>query len=196
MNLMDEKTLVARAKTGDYEAFTALINAHKDKIYALARKLTGNKQDAEDIVQETLLKAVDNIDQFREEAAFGTWLYTIALNQSRAHYSRGKQADLQPLEDYLPAHEHGQTHSRLFDWADPHRIMEQDELNRLIDDAIAGLPQIYREAFVLRYIDDLPVKEVAALLNESEAAAKSRILRARLALRDTLSSKFQERLHG
>lgn len=195
---MNEKELIKRAKSGDFKAFTALIDAHKAKIYALANKLAGNSEDAEDIVQETLLKAIDNIDQFRGEASFGTWLYSIALNQARAHYAKSKQAELKPVEEYLPAseeHNHGRGHDdfKLFDWDDPHKLMESAELKQVIDRAIADLPYKYREAFTLRYIEELSVKEVAKIIKESEAATKSRILRARLALRDALSHIFEER---
>lgn len=191
---MDERELVARAKGGDFAAFQELIQAHQARIYGLARKLAGNKEDAEDIVQETFLKAVDKIDQFRGDSAFGTWLYSIALNAARALYARGRQAELKPIEEYLPGgHGNDHRHPQLFDWGDPHRELEQDELRRIIDEAVAALPYKYREAFLLRYIEELPVKEVARLINESEAATKSRILRARLALRDRLAAVFGER---
>jgi RNA polymerase sigma-70 factor (ECF subfamily) len=195
---MDEKELIQRAQSGDFEAFNALIEANKAKIYALAHKLAGSREDAEDIVQETFLKAIDNIDRFRGESSFGTWLYTIALNQARAQYAKAKQFDLKPVEDYLPAaheHNHGQGHDqfKLFDWDDPHRILETSQLREIIDKEIAKLPYKYREAFVLRYVEELPVKEVARITRESEAATKSRILRARLALRDALSHIFEER---
>ena len=194
---MNEKELVQRAQAGDFKAFAELIGAHKSKIYGLARKLSGNDQDAEDIVQDTFLKAIDKIDQFRQEASFGTWLYTIALNESRAHFAKRKQSDLKPIEEYLPAGHAGdhQTadHHRLFDWQDPGRVMEKEELRRTIDRYIAELPYKYREAFVLRYVEEMSVKEVAKAINESEAATKSRILRARLALRDQLAEFFEER---
>ena len=194
---MDERKLVKQAQAGDFEAFSKLIEAHKGKIYALARKLTGNEQDSEDIVQDTFLKAIDKIDQFRGEASFGTWLYTIALNEARGHYSRRKQVDLKPVEDYLPSSSaggHNHDDSRLlFDWKDPHRILESEELKEMIDAAIEELPYKYREAFLLRYIEDLPVKEVARLIGESDAATKSRILRARLALRERLAEMFEVR---
>ncbi|MCP4685681.1 MAG: sigma-70 family RNA polymerase sigma factor [bacterium] len=194
---MNEKDLVLRAQVGDFDAFAELIGAHKDKIYGLARKLSGNDQDAEDIVQDTLLKAIDKIDQFRLEASFGTWLYTIALNESRALFAKRKQTDLKPIEEYLPgghsgSHETGD-HHRLFDWRDPGSVLESEELRKKIDLHIAGLPYKYREAFVLRYVEELSVKEVARTINESEAATKSRILRARLALREQLSEFFEDR---
>ena len=192
---MDEKQLVARAKSGDFSAFTELINAHTGKLFSLARRLAGNEQDAEDIVQDTLLKAVDKIDSFRGDSAFGTWLYAIGLNQARGHLDRQKQRELRSIEEYLPSNDDhsdaGAAGSKLFNWEDPHSKMEADELSRAIDRGLEGLPYKYREAFVLRYIEDLSVKEVAAMIGESEAATKSRILRARLALREHLAEFFE-----
>ncbi len=190
---MDEKTLVKKAQSGDFDAFAKLIDKHKARIYGLALKMTGNEQDAEDIVSDTLIKAIDNIEQFRGEAAFGSWLYSIALNEARRHLGHEKRRDLKPIEEYLPhgGGEHSHDEADLFDWKDPHRLLEQDELREIIDNAIAELPVIYREAFLLRYYEELPVKEVAEILSESEAATKSRILRARVALRDMLSKTFE-----
>ena len=193
---MNEAQLVAKAKAGDFEAFNELINTHKQKIYALAIKLAGNNQDAEDIVQDTLLKAIDKIDQFREEASFGTWLYSIALNEGRAHIAKQKHTELKPIESYLPGggdvdmHESGSL--KLFDWKDPHKILENDELKTVIDQAIEELPYKYRAPFLLRYHEELSIKEVAEIIGETVAATKSRVLRARLALRDYLSNKFEE----
>lgn len=194
---MEEKELIARAQAGDFEAFSQLVNTSKGKIYALALKMTGNHQDAEDIVQETFLKAVDNIEQFRGEAAFGTWLYSIALNQARAHLAKQKQTDLKPIEQYLPTRSADELHRdgahRLFDWKDPHKILEDEQLKSIIDSAIAQLPLIYREAFLLRYIEELSIKDIARLTNESVASTKSRVLRARLALRDYISKALEDK---
>lgn len=193
---MDEKELVIAAQSGDFEAFSTLIGRHKDRIYGLARKLTGNSDDADDIVQETFLKAIDNIDKFRLEASFGTWLYSIALNEARSHFAKRKQTELRPLEDYLPsAHSSSDAaadNPRLFDWRDPHQALEDAELQRITDEAIRSLPYIYREAFLLRYIEEMSIKEIAEHTGESEAATKSRILRARLAIRDFLSKRFED----
>jgi len=191
---MDEKRLVKKAQSGDFDAFGQLIEKHKAKIYGLALKMTGNDQDAEDIVSDTLMKAIDNIDQFRGDAAFGSWLYSIALNEARKHLGHEKRKDLKPIEEYLPnkGGDHNHDTADLFDWKDPHELLEQEELRGIIDEAIAELPIIYREAFLLRYFEEMSVKEVAEVLNESEAATKSRILRARVALRDKLSKVFEE----
>jgi len=99
---MDEKELVKRAQSGDFDAFNRLIAEQKDKIYRLALKLIGNREDAEDIMQETFLKAIDNIDKFRLESSFGTWLYTIALNSVRAHMGSRKRMSLKPIETIPP----------------------------------------------------------------------------------------------
>ncbi|MFH2048524.1 MAG: RNA polymerase sigma factor [bacterium] len=191
---MDERQLVAKAQSGDFDAFLLLVNDHKGKVYNLALKMTGSVQDAEDIVQDTLVKAIDKIDQFRGESAFGTWLYSIALNQTRALLATNKRTDLMPVEEYLPSnnlHDNQENSLRLFDWKDPHKLLEQNELRAIIDEAIETLPLKYKEAFILRYYEELSIKEVADLLGESVASAKSRVLRARLALRDHLSKVFE-----
>ena len=188
--------MIARAQAGDFDAFTTLVNANKNKIYALALKMTANAQDAEDIVQETFIKAIDNIEQFRGESSFGTWLYAIALNQARAHLTKQKQTDLKPIEEYLPTRSADDLHSldshNLFDWKDPHRLLEDEQLRAIIDAAIADLPVKYREAFLLRYIEELSIKEIAKIINESVASTKSRVLRARLALRDQISKALED----
>ncbi len=194
---MNERELVTKAQAGDFQAFATLVNASKSRIYALALKMTANEQDAEDIVQETFLKAIDNIEQFRGESSFGTWLYSIALNQARAHLAKQKQTDLKPIEDYLPTKSADDLHRpdthRLFDWKDPHQQLEDQELKEIIDAAIADLPVKYREAFLLRYYEELSIKEIAKLIKESVASTKSRVLRARLALRDVISKALEDR---
>jgi RNA polymerase sigma-70 factor (ECF subfamily) len=193
---MNEKELVKKAQSGDFEAFNTLIEAYKDKIYNLAFKLSGNRHDAEDILQETFLKAVDNIDKFRGESSFGTWLYAIAVNSVRAYYQDKKKADLKPIDDYLPQGHGGDGNQKeMFDWDDPHNLLETKELNFIIDEALAKMPHKYSMPFILRYYEDMPVKDVARALHLSVAAAKSRILRARLALRERLSDVFREKVN-
>jgi RNA polymerase sigma-70 factor, ECF subfamily len=189
---MSERELIARMQAGDFEAFSELVDAHKSKIYALVHRLVGNKENAEDIIQETFLKAIDNISQFRGESSFGTWIYAIALNLSRAYFAKQKQADLLPIESYIPtSDESHEGHSQLLDWQDPHRMLETKELREKINRALDGLPYKYREVFLLRYYNELSVKEIAELTGQSDASTKSRILRARLALRDYLSKAFE-----
>ncbi|UCD16777.1 MAG: sigma-70 family RNA polymerase sigma factor [Candidatus Zixiibacteriota bacterium] len=189
---MNENQLVKLAQAGDFDAFNLLIVGHKDKIYRLAMKLTGNREDAEDIVQETFLKAIDNIDKFRRESSFGTWLYAIALNNIKAQAGDRKKMTLKPIEEYLPGgHEAGA--AELFDWGDPHKLFEQKQLQKLIESSLAKLPHKYSVPFILRYIEEMSIDEVAAAIKLSVAATKSRIMRARLALREMLSEVFKER---
>lgn len=196
---MSERELLNKAKAGDYDAFCQLVGNNKNKLYALALKMTANEQDAQDIVQDTLLKAIDKIDQFRGDASFGTWLYSIALNQSRAHLSKQRETELKDVEAYLPgngANFEGENHDiagRLFDWEDPHKHLENAELRQIINEAISELPDKYREAFLLRYFEELSIKEIAKIIKETDASTKSRVLRAKLAVRDKLAKTFEDR---
>ena len=192
---MNEKELVQKAQSGDFDAFSQLIEKYKSKIYNLALKLSKNRQDAEDVLQDTFLKAVDNIDKFRGESAFGTWLYTIAVNIMRAQYAKDQKAELRPIEEYLPeAHGDESIHIELFDWGNPQELMEQKELKNAIDTALEEMPQKYSMPFILRYYEEMAVSEIAEVLKISVPAAKSRILRARLALREKLSEVFREKI--
>ena len=189
---MDEAELVKKAKAGDGEAFNELAKMYYDRIYRLGLKVSGNEEDASDIMQETFLKAVDRIESFRGESSFGTWLYSIAMNVMRTCFARRKKTRLRPIEDYLP--EHGESHgSSLLDWDDPHRMFEKGEIQGIIDDFLAGIPEENSTPFILRYIDEMPVREIAEVMGLSVPAVKSRILRARLALREHISSRMEEK---
>ncbi|MCK4549504.1 MAG: RNA polymerase sigma factor [Candidatus Krumholzibacteria bacterium] len=192
---MNEKELVLAAKSGDRAAFNELISGYTDRIYRLAWKLSGNEEDAADIFQETFLKAVDNIDSFRLESSFGTWLYTIAMNVMRACFAKRKRMQLGPIEDYLPDHENG-ANSKLFDWGDPHDLFENTQLREMIDSFLSRMSPENSTPFVLRYMEDMPVKDIARIMDLSVPAVKSRILRARLALREHLTEKFREKKDG
>ena len=193
---ISERELVAKAQAGDFAAFTRLIEAYRPRIFGLALKLAKNREDAEDIFQETFLKAIDNIKKFRAESTFGTWLYAIAVNVVRAKYSDENKQELLPIEDYLPS-SHGRGHPdtdlpELLDWNDPLSKLTDDEVRNMIDAAIHELPLKYRTPFLLRYTQDMSLQEVANTLHLGLAAAKSRILRARLALRDKLNDYLSE----
>jgi RNA polymerase sigma-70 factor (ECF subfamily) len=191
---MNERELVKRAKDGDFQAFNDLVKAHVDRIYRLALKVTKNREDSEDVVQNTFLKAIDKIDQFRGDSSFGTWIYAIALNEIRSHLSGESKMMLKPIDEYLPAG-HGDGTKELFDWDDPHKYMENKQLQQYIDDTLEKMPDKYSVPFILRYMEDMSVKEIAEILSLSVAATKSRILRARLALRQALSDHFEEVEH-
>jgi len=189
---MKEKALIKSAKAGNFEAFNDLVAGHTDRIYRLALKITGNTDDSEDIVQNTFLKAIDKIDQFREDASFGTWVYAIALNEIRRCLSHRNSFKVKSIDEYLP-NSHSDSTIELFDWGDPHKYMKQREIREIIDSSLENMSEKYSIPFILRYMEQLSIKEIAETLDLSEAAVKSRILRTRLALREKLSKIFRER---
>jgi len=185
---MDEKKLIAQAQAGDFTAFQSLVEPHQKRLFALAKRMTGNEQDAEDIVQDTLLKAIDKLETFRAESSFGTWLYSIALNAGRHHLVHQKRQNMTPIEDLLDGTTHHHDSHHLREWRDPHSVMEANEIRKYISGAVDEMPAEYSVPFILRYEDELSIKEIADLLKLSEAATKSRVLRARLFLREKLDS--------
>lgn len=151
----NEKELILAAKAGDRDAFNELISNYTDRIYRLAWKLSGNKEDAADIFQETFLKAVDNIDSFRLESSFGTWLYTIAMNVMRTCFAKRKRMQLGQIEEYMPDHANG-TDSKMLDWGDPHNLFENTQLREMIDSFLLEMPIENSTPFILRYLEEMP----------------------------------------
>ncbi len=185
---MDENQLVERAQSGDFAAFQELVLPHEKRLFSLAKRMTRNEQDAEDIVQDTLLKAIDKLETFRTESSFGTWLYSIALNAGRQYLVHRKRRATTPAEELLDNSSHHEDHHRLREWRDPHLVLEANEIRKFISEAVDELPAEYSVPFLLRYEEELSIKEIAGLLELSEAATKSRVLRARLFLREKLDS--------
>ena len=184
---MDERELIRLAQGGDYDAFSKLVQKYEKQLFAIAKRMTRNRQDAEDILQETFLKAIDKIDKFRGESSFGTWLYSIALNQGRAHLQKEKRSEIKSIDDLLPVRGHESNgNTALSDWKDPHTLMESAQIRDYIENAIDELRAEYSIPFILRYHEEMSIKEIADIMKLSEAAVKSRILRARLFLRDKL----------
>jgi RNA polymerase sigma-70 factor (ECF subfamily) len=184
-----EPELVARARGGDLAAFEALIAPHEQRLYALARHLVG-AEEAADALQSGVLSALESFPGFRGESAFGTWLTRVVTNAAlkllRTRRSR-PAVSLDALGDdaEIPRPEF------VADWReDPIRTVERRELRRVLDEAIAALPEIHRVVFVLRDVAGLSVAETAKELDISEANVKVRLLRARLALRERLTRKF------
>jgi RNA polymerase sigma-70 factor (ECF subfamily) len=184
----NEKELLERARRGDLAAFEKLLAPHERRLYALARHLVGSG-DAPDALQSGILSALESFRGFRGESAFGTWLTRIVTNAAlkllRTRRSR-PSVSLETLGD-------GETPRPEFvaDWReDPIRSVERHELRRILDEAIAALPEIHRVVFVLRDVAGLSVAETAQALEITEANVKVRLLRARLALREKLTRTF------
>lgn len=186
--------LVRRAKAGELTAFETLARRHEGRVYALARRITGNEQDAEDVTQHTFLSAIESLDGFREEARFATWLHRIAthaalkvLRKRRGLPTVSLDAATEPPEGYdtVPHPEY------IADWREsPEALVGRHETGRLIDEALSELDDRYRVIFLLRDVEGLSVKETADALGISEANVKVRLLRARLQLRERLTRAF------
>lgn len=182
-----ERRLIQRVGDGEHEAFYELIRPYERRVYAAALALLRNAADAEDCAQEAVLKAFQNIRQFRSEAKFSTWLIQIAINEARMR-RRKQRADLiEPIEK--DQGQEGTYAPREFaDWREiPSETLERKEVREKLAEALSSIGQIYREVFLLRDMEHLSIDETAKALGISTASVKTRLLRARLMLRDLLA---------
>jgi RNA polymerase sigma-70 factor, ECF subfamily len=188
---LTDMELVGQAKAGQLEAFDELVNRHERKIFRLTQHITGNREDAEDALQDSFLKAFSRLSQFQGDSQFYTWLVRIAVNESlmrlrkrKAHPTFSLDEPIQSDDDLMPR-ERGT-------WEDnPEQMYAQTELREILDRAVQTLPPIFRTVFVLRDIEQLSTEETAEALELSVPAVKSRLLRARLQLRDKLTKHFR-----
>jgi RNA polymerase sigma-70 factor (ECF subfamily) len=186
----DEGALVAAAKAGNAKAFEELVNRYEHKIFRLAQNITQNREDAEDVMQEAFLKSFSNLDRFQGNSRFYTWLVRIAVNEAlmKLRKRRPNQVSLdEPVEteeDSMPR--------EIEDWGpSPEQRYAQTQLQEILSGAIAELDPAFRIVFLLRDVEELSTEETAELLGLSVPAVKSRLLRARLRLRQRLSKSFK-----
>ena len=185
-----EETLAANAAAGDAFAFETLVMRYQHRVYRLACRLT-SETEAPDLLQETFLQAYRHLPSFRRESRFGTWLYRIATNQCLMHRRKQARQPSEPLESFLPHFDehgvHAGTPEELQTAARADELLERQALAETARDAINRLPDLYREAFVLRDLEDMSTAEVAAVLGLDPPAVRQRVHRARLMLRGYLS---------
>jgi RNA polymerase sigma-70 factor (ECF subfamily) len=175
--------LVARARDGDQAAFEELVRATYADAYTLAKRLTGNEEDARDVVQESYLRAYRGLKRFRGDAQFTTWLYRITANCANTHLGKRTRRRAEPLPDDLSGH------AALVDHdpdRDPSARADATLLRDQLEAALEGLPPKLRSVVVLRDVYDMPHEEIAANLGISESAAKVRLHRARRKLREQM----------
>ena len=185
---VDEKELITRSQSGDTASFTELVNRNEKKIYTLAYHLLNNREDAEDILQETFLRAYNNLARFRGDASFSTWLHRITTNLVISRF-RKKKLKTESLDEPIIIDHEKIKQREIADWSGiPDRILLKKELNETIDTAIAELPLEYRTVITLRDIEGLSNEEVGIVLGLSVAAVKSRVHRARLFVREKLDA--------
>lgn len=164
------------------------------RVYNLARRMLGNDADAEDVTQDVLLQVVRKLDTFRGEATFPTWLHRVTVNAALAHRRKRALRHEREASDPLEAAFQDGHHARqVAPWpVDPSAAAVSHETNQLIERAIADLPEIYRDVYVLADVEGLPNAEIGEMLDLSLPAVKSRLHRARILLREALAPYFQE----
>src|SRR6266403_3822561 len=195
----NEERLIQRIREGEHELFYELIRPYERRVYSAALAILRNEANAEDAAQEAVLKAFKNIRQFRGEARFSTWLIQITVNEARM-WRRKEHAHLvEPIVDHEDAE--GNYIPREFaDWREiPSETLERKEIRDKLAEALEALGHIYRDVFVLRDMQHLSIDETAKTLGISIASVKTRLLRARLMLRDLLApglgGTWSTRLH-
>jgi RNA polymerase sigma-70 factor (ECF subfamily) len=185
-----DESLAAGAAAGDAASFATLVGRYQDRVYRLACRLT-SETDAADILQETFLRAFRSVSSFRGEARFGTWLYRIATNVCLMHRRTAARRPTESLEPFLPrfdeAGRHAATPDALRVVCRAEELLDRATLASKAREGLARLPDIYRDAFVLRDLENLPSKEVANVLGIDAAAVRQRVHRARLMLRGFLA---------
>ncbi|MGD0001084.1 MAG: RNA polymerase sigma factor [Bryobacteraceae bacterium] len=188
-----EAELVERARQGDPTAFSELVNRYERKIYRMARNITQNNEDAEDILQDSFLKAFTHLDTFQGQSKFYTWLVRIAVNESLMRLRKRKSDRTVSMDENIETDEEPIVRE-IAVWDDnPELRYSQGELRGILDQAITGLKPIFRTVFILRDVEELSTEETADTLGLSVAAVKSRLLRARLQLREKLTRVFKRK---
>jgi RNA polymerase sigma-70 factor (ECF subfamily) len=183
----NEAALIGRIQNGERELFYELVQPYERRVYAAAFAILRNEADAEDAAQEAVLKAFRYIKQFRSEAKFSTWLIQIAINEARMRRRKQHPELIEPIAD-RPDNSGNYVPRDFADWREiPSETLERKEVREKLAEALASLGQIYRDVFVLRDMQHLSIEETATALKISTASVKTRLLRARLMLRDLLS---------
>ncbi len=189
----DETALVAAAKAGDSGAFSELIRHYDRRVFRMAKQITQNDDDAEDVLQETFLKAYTHLDDFQGNSKFYTWVVRIAVNEALMKLRKRRSDRTVPLDDPIDTGE-DEVVREIAVWdQNPEDTYSREELGTILDEAVQSLKPAYRTVFVLRDIEELSIEETAETLNLSISAVKSRLLRARLQLREKLTRLFKNK---
>jgi RNA polymerase sigma-70 factor (ECF subfamily) len=192
----EELALVQAAQGGDIAAFESLLKRYDRKVFRIAQHITQNREDAEDVVQDAFLKAYEKLDQFQGNSKFYTWLVRIAVNEALMRLRKRKADKSVSMDDDIET-EDGVVAREFADWdPDPEQRYQQSELGDILGRTIQGLPASFRTVFVLRDVEGLSTEETADALGLSVPAVKSRLLRARLQLRERLSKYFKKTKGG
>lgn len=185
---VSDETLVTRAQADDDRAFGELLERYETKVYSLALKMLRNPEDAEDVLQDTFLRAYRGIKAFQGNSTFSTWIYRITANSALMKL-RKKQLPTVSIDDA----DERETPINIADWAPgPVEQLLNEETRKAMSDAIDALPAEFRQVFVLRDVEGLSNADAAEILDLSVAAVKSRLHRARLKVRNHLAHFFND----
>ena len=188
----DEAQIIASILAGNTHEFHELIRPHERSVYVMALSLLQNEADAEDAAQEAFLKAFRNLANFRGDAKFSTWLISIALNEARSRLRSQKNVKIESLDESPDGQDHVSP-ALLRDWREiPSEALERKEIRLLLQHAVADLPSIYREVFLLRDVEELSVNESAEALGITVASVKVRLHRARIMLQKKLVPQLKK----
>ncbi len=194
--ISDELALVRAAKAGDISAFEQLVRRYDRNVFRIAQHITQNREDAEDVVQDAFLKSYENLKNFQEQSKFYTWLVRIAVNEALMRLRRRRPERMVSLDEDVKTEEDSMPRE-VADWSpNPEQQFSQAELKDILQRTIQGLPSSFRTVFVLRDVEGLSTEETAEALGLSIPAVKSRLLRARLQLRERLNKYFNRRKDG
>lgn len=188
----EELALVTAAKGGDVGAYEQLVRKYDRNVFRIANHITQNREDAEDVVQDAFLKAFQHLDRFQGNSKFYTWLVRIAVNEALMRLRKRRNAKTVSIDEDVETEE-GSMPREVADWSpNPEQQYGTSELNEILTKTINGLSPGFKTVFVLRDIEGLSTEETAEALGLSVPAVKSRLLRARLQLRDRLNRYFKK----
>jgi RNA polymerase sigma-70 factor, ECF subfamily len=191
-DLTREQELIAKVQSGQRELFYELVRPHERRLYTAAFAILRNEHDAEDTAQEAILKGFANIGKFRAEARFSTWLIQITVNEALMRRRRQRTVVMEGIDDHRDE-DNEYTPREFADWREiPSEALERKEVRQRLAQALASLDRKYREVFVLRDMEHLNIQETAEALGISVASVKTRLLRARLMLRDLLAAGWEQ----
>jgi RNA polymerase sigma-70 factor (ECF subfamily) len=193
----EEAALVEALRAGDPEAYESLVRTHAPRMLAVARRLLRSADDAEDAVQDAFLSAWRALGAFEGQARLGTWLHRITVNAALMKLRSRRRKPEASIEDLQPRFlEDGHHEALPRRWKDADQVLAHKELRERVLDAIDGLPETYRNVLLLRDIEELDTAETARTLGISENAVKTRLHRARVALREVLDPSLREDAAG
>jgi RNA polymerase sigma-70 factor (ECF subfamily) len=183
-----ERSLLRRLRERDERAFRELLETHRDRVYNITYRMLGNRAEAEDVAQEVFITVFKTIDSFREESKFSTWLYRVAVNhcKNRIKYLARRQDRNKDELDEMSGNVNGATLDSPLRGVQPDRALQGIQMEQILHDAIASLDEEHRTVVVLRDVEDLSIEEICAITDLPDGTVKSRLHRARLALRKKL----------